>query len=82
MCPAMIAVYTGFWQFLNIRSGTCGGFEKPAPLALRGTLRDLSIGGRGLTINGLRYSGSCPFPQTLIPLMFFDVPLTYYSEIP
>ena len=30
--------------------------------------------GRGLTINGLRYSGSCPFPQTPIPLRFFDVP--------
>ena len=30
--------------------------------------------GRGLTINGLRYSGTCPFPQTPIPLRFFDVP--------
>ena len=30
--------------------------EKPVSLAFRGTLRDLSIGGRGLTINGLRYS--------------------------
>ena len=26
----------------------------------------------GPTINGLRYSGSCPFPQTPIPLRFFD----------
>ena len=28
------------------------------------------------TINGLRYSGACPFPQTPIPLRFFDVPYT------
>ena len=30
--------------------------------------------GKGLTINDLRYSGSCPFPQTPIPLRFFEVP--------
>ena len=30
--------------------------------------------GEGLTINGLRYSGACPFPQTPIPLRFFEVP--------
>ena len=30
----------------------------------------------GLTINGLRYSGACPFPQIPIPLRFFDVPST------
>ena len=28
----------------------------------------------GPTINGLRYSGSCPFPQNPIPLRFFEVP--------
>ena len=37
--------------------------------------------GEGLTINGLRYSGSCPFPQTPIPLRFFDVPYTYFFNI-
>ena len=33
-----------------------GYLEKLVLLVFRGTLRDLSIGGRGLTINGLRYS--------------------------
>ena len=40
--------------------------------------RGLVYWGRGLTINGLCYSGTCPFPQTPIPLRFFYVPYSQY----
>ena len=48
----------------------CGDKKVPCGICLLG---------KGLTINGLRYSGSYPFPQTPIPLMFFDVPGLRYS---
>ena len=77
-----------------------GYLEKPAPLAFRGTLRGLSIGGRiinqWLTLQLMMSlppnphpvevfrcaqqstayvtADLCPFPQTPIPLRFFDVP--------
>ena len=38
--------------------------------------------GEGLTINGLRYRRSCPFPQTPIPLRFFDVPNNQWLTLP
>ena len=40
----------------NFSRSTTGYLEKPVSLVFRGTLRDLSIGVGGLTINGLRYS--------------------------
>ena len=67
MCPGVYPENRQKWGI---------GYGAPRKTSFAGFSRcpaGLVYWGRGLTINGLRYSGTCPFLQTPIPLRFFDV---------